>query len=282
MPSLTPPAARGEPVVRFVRPPHAEGLELVHYPNLTRGWRGIPEAYTWFTMIDRLEGDVDVVSRGVQASCAPGSVTVGEPGEPYILRPRSPMRGEFRVIRVYQSLYAELREEIGAPSARSPFPRAPQHGAEVSRAFGGLFRAIDEGDALETQERVFRFLAVLVDRGRRDPAPRLGRDPGGVRRARELLRARFEGPLTLPELARVAGTDRFALLRAFFRETGMTPHEYQIHLRIARACRLIAQGVPLADVAIAVGYSEQSALHRPFTRLVGVTPGAYARAAAPS
>lgn len=279
MATLSAPIAKDEPVVRFVRPPHAPGLELVHYPNLTRGWRGIPETYTWFTMIDRLQGDVDVISRGVQAECAPGSVTVGAPGEPYILRPRSPMCGEFRVIRVYQSLYAGIRDEIGVPSAESPFPRAPQRDPVAGRAFNGFYRAINEGDTLEIQERTFRFLAVLVTLGRRDPALRRDCDPRGVGRARELLRARFDGPVSLAELARHAGTDRFALLRAFSREVGMTPHEYQIHLRIARACRLIAKGLPLADVAIAVGYSEQSALHRPFTRHVGVTPGAYARAA---
>jgi len=72
--------------------------------------------------------------------------------------------------------------------------------------------------------------------------------------------------------------DKFALLRAFSNELGITPHAYQIQVRMARACRLIAQGVPLAEVAHKVGYSEQSALHRPFKRRIGVTPGAYARA----
>jgi AraC-like DNA-binding protein len=34
--------------------------------------------------------------------------------------------------------------------------------------------------------------------------------------------------------------------------------------------------MPLAQVAQAVGYSEQNALHRQFKRLVGVTPREYA------
>jgi len=280
MASLVPSAPKDEPVVRFARPPHAAGLELVHYPDLTRGWRGsgFPEAYTWFTTIDRLKGDVDLLSRGVRSECSPGTVTIGEPGEPYVLRPRSAMCGEFRVIRVYQSLFAEIRDEIGAPAAGSPFPRTPQRDPGLARTFDRLYRAIDTGSTLATQQRLFTFLAGLVERGRRAPVPHRDRDARGVRRARELLHARFDEPLTLAELAGAAGTDRFALLRAFSRELGMTPHAYQIHLRVARACRLIAGGRPLADVAIAVGYSEQSALHRPFARLVGVTPGVYARA----
>jgi AraC-like DNA-binding protein len=101
---------------------------------------------------------------------------------------------------------------------------------------------------------------------------------GGVRRARDLLHARFDASLTLDELAAAAGSKKFALLRAFSREIGMTPRAYQVQLRIARACQLIAQGEPLAETALAVGYSEQSALARQFRRVVGVTPGAYARA----
>lgn len=273
------PSTRDDtPVVRFARPPHARGLELVHYPNLTRGWRGIPEAYTWFTLIDRLEGDVEVISRGTRAACAPGTVTIGEPGEPYVLRPRSAMRGEFRVVRVYNDVYAAVRDEIGAPAGGSPFPRAPQQDPAVARAFDRLYCAADGGGALQTQERLFAFLAALVRRGRRAPTVPRSRDGRAVCRARDLLHARCETLLSLDDLAGAAGTDKYALLRAFSREIGITPHAYQVQLRIARACRLIAQGRPLADVAAAVGYSEQSALHRPFTRLVGVTPGAYARA----
>jgi len=90
--------------------------------------------------------------------------------------------------------------------------------------------------------------------------------------------AQFDTALSLEELAAAANMDKFALLRAFSNELGITPHAYQIQVRMARACRLIAQGVPLAEVAHKVGYSEQSALHRPFKRRIDVTPGAYARA----
>src|SRR5579859_3488855 len=50
----------------------------------------------------------------------------------------------------------------------------------------------------------------------------------------------------LDELARAAGTERYALLRVFSKELGVTPHVYQVQLRMARDCRLIKQGWPLA------------------------------------
>jgi AraC-like DNA-binding protein len=268
---------REAPLVRLTRPPHTPGLELAQYPSLTHGWRSVPESYTCFTMVDALEGSVDVISRGVQAPCEAGSLTVGQPGEPHVLRQRSPMLGKFRILRVYNDLLDSLREEIGAGGAGSPFPRGPQSDPSLGLAFARLHLAIAIGERLETEECLLAFLASLAVRGRRSHAANGRRDVRGVRRARELLQARFDASVSLDELARSTGTDKFALIRAFARELGTTPHGYQVQLRMVQACRLIAQGMPLAEVAHAVGYSQQSALHRPFKRHVGITPGQYAR-----
>jgi AraC-like DNA-binding protein len=254
------------------------GLELVRYPNLTRGWQGIPEAYTWFTMIAWLEGDVEVISRGVRATCQTGSVTVGAPGEPYVLRPHSAMRGEFRVIRVDNAALGALLEDIGIPSRNCQFPREPLRFSDHARRFAQCFDAIARGESLGAEQHLLEFIAALLMPNQDVEAPNGYFGPGGVARARELLHARFDAQVSLDELAHAAGLSRFALLRAFSRDLGMTPHAYQVQLRMAHACRLIASAVPIVEAALAVGYSEQSALQRPFRRLIGVTPGEYARA----
>ncbi|NJM07352.1 helix-turn-helix domain-containing protein, partial [Candidatus Gracilibacteria bacterium] len=46
-------------------------------------------------------------------------------------------------------------------------------------------------------------------------------------------------------------------------------------LRIRHAQQLIAAGLPLAEVAYAVGYSSQSHFTTRFRRIIGVTPGRY-------
>jgi AraC-like DNA-binding protein len=269
------PTERDPTVVHFVRPVSTPGLELVHYPRLTRGWSGVPEAYTWFTMIDRLEGSVDVVSRGIRDRCDPGSLTVGAPGESYALQPRTAMVGEFRVIRVDNRVRAEVCEEVGLRA--DEFSPLPHRDPSLAGSFDRLFEAIDGGSALEAHERVFQFVSALSARGSGGRRPRTLKDDDGIMRARELLHEGFRSELSLEELARAAGMDKFALLRTFSRKFGITPHAYQVQLRMARACQMIGAGVSLAEVAFAVGYSEQSALNRPFKRFVGVTPGQYAR-----
>ena len=48
-------------------------------------------------------------------------------------------------------------------------------------------------------------------------------------------------------------------------------------LRVSRARELLRAGVHVAEAAQAVGFYDESQLHRHFRRIVGVTPGAYAR-----
>ena len=98
-----------------------------------------------------------------------------------------------------------------------------------------------------------------------------------VCRVRDHLRQHFARKVMLEELAQKAGMSRFALVRAFAREIGIPPHTYQIHLRVQRARELIAGGSSLSEVSLEVGFTDQSHLNRHFKRLIGITPGLYAR-----
>jgi len=80
----------------------------------------------------------------------------------------------------------------------------------------------------------------------------------------------------LADLAAVAHLSEFHFARLFKQTTGLPPHQYVIRQRVERAKRLIAaRRLSLAEVALAVGFSDQSQLTRHFKRLVGVTPGRF-------
>ena len=99
-----------------------------------------------------------------------------------------------------------------------------------------------------------------------------------VRRARAHLRERWDQKVTLTELAAVAGLSRFELVRRFGECIGVTPHAYQVNLRVEQARRLLAAGAQPAAVAADCGFADQPHLSRVFKRAVGVSPGRYARA----
>src|SRR5215469_6075545 len=112
-------------------------------------------------MIPWLYGDVEVISRGVHAQCVPGSVTVGEPGEPYVLRPHSEMRGEFRVIRIDQTQLEEIVSEAAPRPSQSPFPRAPVVTSWHAALFNGAYQAIEHADSLRADEPLIEFVSAM-------------------------------------------------------------------------------------------------------------------------
>ena len=66
-------------------------------------------------------------------------------------------------------------------------------------------------------------------------------------------------------------------MRLFHGAFGMPPHEYQLNVRVRRACELLMAQYPASEVAVRVGFSDLSHLTRHFKRLVGVPPGEFAR-----
>jgi AraC-like DNA-binding protein len=103
------------------------------------------------------------------------------------------------------------------------------------------------------------------------------RAPLAVRRARAFLHQALADKVTLDDLAEHAALDKFHLVRAFRAEVGLPPYEYLTYLRVSRARGLLRRGVLVAAAAQAVGFYDESQLHRHFRRIVGVAPGAYAR-----
>lgn len=92
----------------------------------------------------------------------------------------------------------------------------------------------------------------------------------------EHMRVEMGSALRLAELAEVAGMSQFRLARAFRRTTGMSPHQYLIHLRIRRAGDLMAsRELSLGQVAAMVGFTDQSHMTNVFRRVLGITPARY-------
>jgi AraC-like DNA-binding protein len=98
-----------------------------------------------------------------------------------------------------------------------------------------------------------------------------------IARVRAYLEEHATENVSLDRLATLVNLSPFYLLRAFRETVGLPPHSYLTQIRVSRAKQLISASMPLAEVAAAVGFTDQSHLNRHFKALVGVTPGQYAR-----
>jgi AraC family transcriptional regulator len=100
-----------------------------------------------------------------------------------------------------------------------------------------------------------------------------------VRRAKEILCANLDGRVQLTEVARECRLSVSQFSRAFRRSMGVAPHNWLLTRRVEAAKeKLRDHRLTLSDVALACGFADQSHLTRVFTRMIGVSPGAWRRA----
>lgn len=141
--------------------------------------------------------------------------------------------------------------------------------------------------------KLVEFMGILRSTGAPAPSVLRGWTPllldtltlGAPRPASRLaaLLARVEAEPGLPwpvdAMARSAGVSASRLHALFRAEHGTTPAEWLLRCRLQRACDWLAGTErPVAEIALAAGFSEQSALTRAMRRALGTTPAAYRRA----
>jgi AraC family transcriptional regulator len=99
-----------------------------------------------------------------------------------------------------------------------------------------------------------------------------------LRRIRVYIDAHIGERISLDDLAHQAGVSRFHFARQFRLSTGESPMGYLRRVRIERSKSILqSRETTIAEVAATLGFSDQSHFTRTFGRLVGVSPGSFAR-----
>jgi len=100
-----------------------------------------------------------------------------------------------------------------------------------------------------------------------------GLPPVLTQRICEHIESHLEQKIGLEALAAMAGLSTHHFARAFHQSVGMPPHSYLLSRRLDRAERMLRETqLPLSEIAIATGFSDQSHLARHFRRRTGMSP----------
>jgi AraC-like DNA-binding protein len=99
-----------------------------------------------------------------------------------------------------------------------------------------------------------------------------------VEMAMAMMTARYGENLSIAGLAKVAGLGVSQFHALFRRTTGLTPAAMLADIRLNAAAALLRDtALPIAEIALAVGFSDQTALTRCFRRRRAITPHAVRR-----
>jgi len=134
---------------------------------------------------------------------------------------------------------------------------------------------------LENQwHRLAKNLLAQYGNGRADAInSSLLKQDRNINLARDYVNEYWKQSISLEVLAEQASMSTYALCRRFTSAYGLSPHRYQLVLRVLKAKDRLLEGMRISDVAIDTGFSDQSHLGRHFMSLLGITPGAVSRAA---
>lgn len=262
---------------RFWRDPLHDGLECLTARFATH--RYALHTHDTYVVGIIVRGCETFRLNGVRLYAGAGAVCFVNPGD---VHDGAPATESFTYRMTYPS--TELMRSIAADLftravAQPPMFRVPVvYDPDLFAMLHGAHRTLEAGGGGLGREQRLRsaYAAALLRYGDvRGPRPAATREPGPVGRVRDYLEARFDEDVRLDRLAEIAGLTRHHLIRAFRRETGLTPHAYLVDRRIRAARLLLADGSAPADVAVRCGFCDQSHLNRAFKARMGVTPGSF-------
>jgi AraC family transcriptional regulator len=143
-----------------------------------------------------------------------------------------------------------------------------------------LYHEFRQGDGLALVSLEGILLEMLAEGARHTGADRVAVIPRWLHIARDYLEANFLRQVSLAEIAAAAGVHRVHLSREFRRYFSTTVGEFLRRKRIEHACQLVSTTqVPLAEIAMTCGFSDQSHFSATFRRQIGLTPAKYRQTA---
>lgn len=263
----------------FARSQVAAGpIDLLHIEDLHE--RFAPHMHEAYAIGVFVSGSYRLRCAGVEHLTAPGSVVALPPG---VIHSGMPAAGDGWTTRMFypdEQLFREL-VEVGGAKWNASFADVLIDDPALSQMMTTAHEILMTGPSLEGEELLLEAFALLMRRYGTTPNRRkTSRTAIGVGMdvVRDYIHDNVTNPIRLSTLANIAGVSPYHLIRVFGREFGVSPYAYVKQLRVVHAQRMLREGLSATEVAFAVGFSDQSHLNRAFKAMLGVTPGAFARA----
>jgi AraC-like DNA-binding protein len=226
---------------------------------------------------------IGVTLGGVQTFHYRGARRCSLPGDVMVLHPDEIHDGGAGSHEglVYRMLYLEpalLRRALARDNAALPFVAGPVFAdADFRGVLMNALAPLDEGLSELFLDDLIARIAEGLTRHAGRPLERPARLASrSVRAVRDYLDAHATRTVRSAELEKIAGLDRYALSRHFRALFATSPHRFHLMRRLERARRMIENREPLAEIAAATGFADQSHLNRQFKKAFGLTPGRWA------
>jgi AraC family transcriptional regulator len=203
-----------------------------------------------------------------EGPCGPATLIFNPAGTTHRDRFRD-SHGRFFTISVAPEIAAQIERKIQSPVAFI----AGRIAKTIRRAYSEF------QDHTESSQMIMEGLGLELA-GVAGQMPDLPdrHAPVWLRTARDLIRDSRGASLRVKDIARVSGVHPIHLARVFRQFFQCSPGEYARRCRMEYVRHLLGrQSLPLSEIALQAGFTDQSQLTHAFKRFAGLTPGAFRR-----
>ena len=131
-------------------------------------------------------------------------------------------------------------------------------------------------DSLSAQLVVALLRQVKNSTSYRSAERHIGRAEDSVTKAIDFLQGNYQNDFCAEEVARVANMSLYHFIRVFKSQTGKTPYQYLMEIKIEKAKELLSEHThTISEICYLCGFSNHSHFTATFKKKVGLAPSEY-------
>lgn len=231
---------------------------------------------------------VGITQTGVQRFNCGRSTHTSTPGRSILIEPGAlhdgfapePEGFTYAMLYIPQAWMTQITDRLGfgdVTSIGAAFKNTLADDQLLNYTIQQAFTSIHQNEGKLARDQNLDQLVLQLSKHLNKPQSTTPESPSLVERAREYMHACIAEDFGLEDVAAHTGIDRFRLTRQFKQAFGQSPHGYLVRLRLRKARSLLALGLAPAQVAMDVGFSDQSHMGLWFRRAYRMTPANYQR-----
>jgi AraC-like DNA-binding protein len=214
---------------------------------------------------------------GVQSFHYRGEMKHSLPGMTMVLHPDEKHDGEagsqdgfrYRMVYVEPATLQEIMKGKPLPFCENGLSQDPR----LFKATDVLLQGIDHHiDVLENQDALYDLATALYEISDKKQRTSHSYDYVAAERAREFILASLFENISLDDIEKNVGRDRWSLSRDFRLLFGTSPHRYMTMRRLEVVKSCLMYGESLTQASLIAGFFDQSHMTRHFLKTFGLTP----------
>ena len=183
---------------------------------------------------------------------------------------------DWRCLNIEKDVMRRMTEEITGANYLPIFTSTVASRSDAISALRDVHDMImKEAKGFQKEETFYFLIEQLIADYTKATDATLAPISGEIQTACDYMENNFAETVTLADLSRISGLNKYTLLRNFTMQRGITPYQYLSTVRVNQAKKSPEAGISPIEAALQCGFTDQSHFTRFFRTFIGITPKRY-------